>query len=145
MKGRLSFLKRHTSRSSRPYEEEDEGRDRKLKEIQLSSVAQKKPRGKSHGSLWFSQQNQRYQKSNDRKEIKKWEMVCRRGNRGWDADEVRVEEVFFFSLNSLQAALKPLIHRRGHAYRESRTNAIVYIKDAEEKKQGSTFSRSTTG
>lgn len=66
------------------------------KEIQLSSVAQKRPRGKSHGPLLFSQQNQRYQKSNDRKEIKKWEMVWRRGNRGWDGDEVRVEEAFFF-------------------------------------------------
>lgn len=106
MKGRLSFLKRHTSRSSRPYEEEGEGRDRKLKEIQLSSVAQKKPRGKSHESLWFSQQNQRYQKSNDRKEIKKWEMVCRRGNRGWDADEVRVEEVFFFFLEFIASSVE---------------------------------------
>lgn len=59
-------------------------------------MAQKRPRGQSHGSLLFSQKNQRYQKSNDRKEIKKWEMVWRRGNRGWDGDEVGVEEVFFF-------------------------------------------------
>lgn len=59
-------------------------------------MAQKRPRGKSHGPLLFSQQNQLYQKSNDRKEIKKWEMVWRRGNRGWGGDEVRVEEAFFF-------------------------------------------------
>lgn len=52
---------------------------------------------------------------------------------------------FFFPRIQCKHASKPLIHRRGHAYCESRTDAILYIKGAEEKKQVSTSSRSTTG
>lgn len=146
MKGRLSFLKRHTSRSSRPYEEEGEGRDRELKEIQLSSVAQKKSHAVNHtGRCGFLNKISgiRSQTIGKKSRNGKWYVGEGIGDGmrmkyGW-------RKFFFFSLNSLQAALKPLIHRRGHAYRESRTNVIVYIKDAEEKKQGSTSSRSTTG